>query len=172
MTTDRETSATNGAGGMSTRTEDLEFIAIRTFDAPRETVFKAWAECEALSRWWGPTGWTLPVCEIDFREGGTWFYCMRSPEGEDACGKTTYLDIVEPERIVYSDAFVDRDGNELPGMPETSVTVLFTEQDGKTTITSRARFATAKDLETVLEMGMTEGLTQTWDRLEAYLAAA
>jgi uncharacterized protein YndB with AHSA1/START domain len=52
------------------------------------------------------------------------------------------------------------------------VTLLFAEQDGKTTITSRARFATGKDLETVLAMGMIEGLTQTWDRLEEYLAAA
>jgi hypothetical protein len=98
MTIDRESApstAANVSGRMSTHTEDLDFVATRTFDAPREAVFNAWSECEALGRWWGPTGWTLPVCEIDFREGGTWFYCMRSPEGEDSCGKSTYHEIVE-----------------------------------------------------------------------------
>lgn len=157
-------------GTMSTHTEGLDFVATRSFDAPRATVFKAFSECQSLSRWWGPAGWTLPVCEMDFREGGTWFYCMRSPEGEVSCGKTTYHEIVVPERIVNSDVFADRDGNVIAGMPEARVTLLFTEVDGRTQVEDRAHFASAEDLQTVVEMGMSQGLRETWDRLEDYLA--
>jgi uncharacterized protein YndB with AHSA1/START domain len=157
-------------GTMTTRTEELDFVATRTFAVPRAILFKAFSECQSLTHWWGPAGWTLPVCEMDFREGGTWFYCMRSPEGEDACGTTTYHEIVEPVRIVYSDAFADRDGNVTAGMPKMQVTILFTEVDGRTQLESRTRFASAADLQTVAEMGMSEGLRETWDRLEEYLA--
>ena len=157
---------------LSIRTEGLEAIATRTFDAPRAQVFAAWSECERLTHWWGPKDWTLPVCELDFRSGGSWFYCMRGPDGTDACGRATYSEIVEPSRIVYTDAFADRDGKLLPGMPEMVVTILFDEVDGKTVLTSRVKFASAADLETVLATGMESGLTETWDRLEAYLAAS
>jgi uncharacterized protein YndB with AHSA1/START domain len=144
----------------------------RIFDAPRELVFQAFSECKHLTQWWGPTGWTLPVCQMDFRPGGVWFYCMRGPAGEDACGKAIYREIVQPERIVYTDAFADTAGNVLEGMPEILVTLEFAESDGKTKLTNRAEFASAADKEATLAMGMVEGLTQTLDRLEAYLAQA
>jgi uncharacterized protein YndB with AHSA1/START domain len=109
---------------------------------------------------------------MDFRPGGVWFYCMRGPAGEDACGKATYREIVEPERIVYTDAFADVEGNVLEGMPETLITVTFAEHDGKTKLINRAQFASVADKEATLGMGMVEGLTETLDRLEAYLAQA
>jgi uncharacterized protein YndB with AHSA1/START domain len=149
---------------------EREFVMERIFDAPRELVFKAFSACERVSRWWGPKGWTLPVCQMDFRPGGVWFYCMRGPAGEDACGKATYREIVEPERIVYTDAFADASGNVLAEMPQMVITLTFTEQDGKTTLTNRVEFASAADKEATLGMGMVEGLTQTLDRLEEYLA--
>lgn len=156
----------------TTTPSDREFVMERIFDAPRELVFKAFSECERLAHWWGPKGWTLPVCKMDFRPGGVWLYCMRGPEGEESCGKAVYREIVEPERIVYTDAFADAEGNVLEGMPEMLITVTFAEHDGKTKLTNRAQFASAADLERTLGMGMVEGLTETWDRLEAYLANA
>jgi uncharacterized protein YndB with AHSA1/START domain len=154
----------------TTRTDGLDFVGTRIFDAPRSLVFKAFSECQSLTRWFGPAGWTLPVCEMDFREGGTWFYCMKSPQGEDACGKTTFHEIVEPVRIIYSDAFADRDGTVTAGMPKMLVTISFTDLDGRTQLESRTRFASAEDLRTVSELGMDEGLRETWDRLDDYLA--
>jgi uncharacterized protein YndB with AHSA1/START domain len=151
---------------------EREFVMERIFDAPRELVWQAWTKPEHLAQWWGPKGWTLPVCKMDFRPGGVWHYCMRGPEGEESWGKAIYHEIIEPERIVYLDAFADEAGNPVEGMPEILITVTFTEHDGKTKLTSRARFASAADLESVLAMGMVEGLTETWDRLEAYLAQA
>lgn len=156
----------------TTDSSEREFVMERIFDAPRELVFKAFSECKHLTHWWGPKGWTLPVCQMDFRPGGIWFYCMRGPAGEDACGKATYREIVEPERIVYTDAFADMAGNILEGLPEIVVTLTFTEHGGKTKLTNQALFASVADKETTLAMGMVEGLTETLDRLEAYLVQA
>jgi uncharacterized protein YndB with AHSA1/START domain len=153
-----------------TMPSEREFVVERVFDAPRELVWKAWTEPEHLAQWWGPKGWTLPVCKMDFRPGGVWHYCMRGPAGEESWGKATYREIVEPERIVYLDTFADETGNPVEGMPEMLITMTFEEHNGKTRLKARTQFASAADLESVLAMGMVEGLTETWDRLEAYLA--
>ena len=155
-----------------TRQSEREFSMERLFDAPRELVWQAWTKPEHLAHWWGPKGWTLPVCKVDFRPGGVWHYCMRGPEGEESWGKAIYREIVEPERLVYHDAFADAEGNVLQEMPEMVITVTFEEHDGQTKVIARAQFASPADLEKVLALGMVEGLTQTWDRLEAYLANA
>jgi uncharacterized protein YndB with AHSA1/START domain len=94
---------------------------------------------------------------------------MRGPEGEEACGRATYREIIEPERIVYTDAIADAAGNVLAEMPEMLVSLIFAEQGGKTKLTTLAQFASAADLKTTLDMGTVEGLNQIWDRLEAYL---
>jgi uncharacterized protein YndB with AHSA1/START domain len=148
---------------------DREFVMERTFDAPRKLVFEAFSDCKHLTHWWGPKGWTLPVCKIDFRPGGVWHYCMRGPEGDESWGKAIYREIVEPERIVYLDTFADEAGNPVDGAPEMLITVMFEEQGGKTKLTSHTQFSSAADLEAVLSMGMEEGFTQTLDRLEEHL---
>jgi uncharacterized protein YndB with AHSA1/START domain len=160
------------AASISTTTEPPELVMERTFDAPRALVWRAFTEPERLQHWWGPKGWTLPVCTLDLRVGGVWHYCMRGPAGEEGWGKAVYREIVEPERIVYSDAFSDADGNVAEGMPQMLITVEFADHDGKTKVTSRARFASAADLEATLGMGAVEGMTDTWDRLADYLATA
>jgi uncharacterized protein YndB with AHSA1/START domain len=175
MTTDRSGGTATGpaAGaqpdGTTVRTEGLEVIATRTFDATRDLLFRVFSECDHLVHWWGPNGWTLPVCEMDFREGGSWFYCMRGPAGEEGCGRSTYREIVRPARIVYVDEFAESDGAIIGGMPEVVVTIEFADADGRTTLTNRAQFASAKDLEAVVAMGMESGLIETWDKLAAYL---
>jgi uncharacterized protein YndB with AHSA1/START domain len=144
-----------------------EFVMERTFAAPRERVFRAFASCEAISQWWGPAGWTLPVCEMDFRVGGTWFYGMRSPDGDQmAYGKTVYETIEEPTRIVWRDYFTDGVGAILPDMPELHTTIEFIDVDGRTRLRNIARFHTAQDLQTVISMGMESGMAESFDRLE------
>lgn len=152
-----------------TTAADRELVIERVFNAPRELVFQAFSSPEHLVHWWGPKGWTLPVCEQDFRPGGTWLYCMRGPNGEDGWGKGIYHEIVPPEKIVYTDYFVDAEGNPLPGMPEMVNTLTFIEVDGKTRFISLTVFATAAEREATLAMGAIEGFNQTLDRLEAYL---
>jgi uncharacterized protein YndB with AHSA1/START domain len=112
---------------------DRELLITRIFNAPRHLVFKAWAEPEHMAHWWGPKDYTLPVCEMDFRPGGSFRFGMRSPDGRDFRVHGVYREIVEPERLVLSGAWVEADGK--PTGPETVTTVTFEEHDGKTKLT-------------------------------------
>lgn len=150
---------------------DEEILITRTFDAPRDVVWQMWTKAEHLQHWWGPEGWTLPVCEMDFRPGGSWFYCMQEgSDGMRSCGKATYLEIDVPERIVYEDAFADADGNPSEEMPVGHITIEFVEADGKTSVINTVRYPTKADRDKVIEMGMEAGIDQTFNRLETYLA--
>lgn len=121
-----------------------EVVITRIFDAPRELVFKAWSDPEHLMRWWGPNQFTSPVCRIDFRVGGDYAFCMRSPDGREFWSAGTFLEIVVPEKIVYSDSFADEKGNRVPashyGIPgdfpeETTVFLVFEKIGDKTKLT-------------------------------------
>ncbi len=153
-----------------------ELILERVFNAPRELVFKVFSEAEHLKQWWGPRGWTLTVCNVDFRVGGIWHYCMKCIDesqgdffGFESWGKGVYQEIVEAEKIVYVDYFSDAEGNEAEGMPSTQCTLTFVEDEGKTKLINRAIYAPEEALKTVLDMGMEQGITETWDRLEEHL---
>ncbi len=162
---------------MVSRVENDKVLVLeRVFEAPRELVFTMFKEPEHLKHWWGPKGWELPVCNIDFRPGGVWHYCMKCVDksqgdfyGMESWGKAVYKEIDEPERFVYIDYFSDADGNENPDMPATEITMEFVDLEGKTKIVSRAEYATAEALKTVMDMGMLQGITETWDRLEERL---
>lgn len=123
-----------------------DLVITRIFDAPREAVWKAWTDPGHMTRWWGPKEFTTPACRIDFRVGGKYLYCMRSPEGQDYWGTGVYREIVPLERIVCTDSFADANGNVVPashyGMQgdwpsEMLVTVTFEEDHGKTIMTLR-----------------------------------
>jgi uncharacterized protein YndB with AHSA1/START domain len=88
-----------------------QFIISWTFEAPRDLVFKAWTDPQYIARWWGPKGFTAPVVEVDFRVGGKFFFCMRSPAGNDYWNKGEYREIIVPERIVSVMHFSDAQGN-------------------------------------------------------------
>jgi uncharacterized protein YndB with AHSA1/START domain len=127
-------------------TKDQELFITRIFDAPRESVWKAWTDADLMKRWWGPKGFTSPYYKIDFRVGGRFLFCMRSPEGKDYWGTGIYHEIVPQEKIVFSDSFADEKGNVVPatqyGMStdfplEMLVTVTFEEIEGKTKLTLR-----------------------------------
>lgn len=88
-----------------------ELVITRVFDAPRELVFKVWTEPKHVMNWWGPKNFTAPLCTIDFRPGGAFHYCMRSPDGQDYWSKGIYQEIVVPEKIVATMFFSDKEGN-------------------------------------------------------------
>ncbi|MNX89148.1 hypothetical protein D3C86_1211530 [compost metagenome] len=164
---------------MESRVESEKVLVLeRVFDAPRELVFKMYQDPEHLKRWWGPRGWEVPVCNVDFRPGGVWHYCMKCVDqnqgqffGMESWGKAVYKEIIEPEKIVYVDYFSDAEGNENPAMPSTEVTLEFIDLGGKTKLVSRGEYVSAEALKTVMAMGMLQGITETWDRLEERLNA-
>jgi uncharacterized protein YndB with AHSA1/START domain len=149
---------------------DREIEIRRVFDAPRELVWEMWTRSEHLVHWWGPTGWTLPVSEMDFRVGGRWFYCMEGPDGMKSCGRSEYLEIEKPERIVLKDLFVDDSGEPIPDMPEGQSTLIFEAQGSRTLVIDIVLYPSKKARDEVIKMGMEAGIDQTFDRLEAYLA--
>ncbi|MFD2611128.1 SRPBCC domain-containing protein [Paenibacillus gansuensis] len=172
-------SQANAANQMVSRVEGNDLILERVFDAPRELVFQAFSKEEHLKHWWGPRGWILSVCRVDFRPGGTWHYCMKCMDenqgdfyGMESWGIATYHEIDEPNRIVYSDSFSDADGNIVEGMPTSITTMELLDENGQTKLVSRTRYNTPEELKAVMDMGMLQGITETWDRLAEHLAAS
>jgi uncharacterized protein YndB with AHSA1/START domain len=155
-----------------TNTEERQLVVERMFEAPRARVWRAYSDPEILKQWWGPKGWTLPVCKVDFRPGGVWHYCMRSPDGKESWGVAVYQEIAEPERIVYTDAFSDAEGSINDSLPKMQATVTFEAIDvDKTKLTIRTQYNSLEDLQKVLAMGVEKGIGQTLDRLAQTLAS-
>jgi uncharacterized protein YndB with AHSA1/START domain len=146
---------------VTTMPSDLEIVMTRVFDAPRELVFEAHTSCEHLSNWWGPRQYEVVECDVDFRPGGKWRVVHRGGDGTMITFFGEYLEIVRPEKIVWTFGFDDN-----PGGPETYT---FEEHDGKTTITSSATFPTKELRDQVVSSGMEEGAAETYDRLDEYL---
>src|SRR5450759_5928951 len=90
--------------------DDHEFVITRIINAPRELVFKAWTDPKQMTQWWGPKGFTNPVCEMDVRPGGAHRIVMRGPDGTDYPIKGIYREIVKPERIIFINSFSDEKG--------------------------------------------------------------
>ncbi len=145
--------------------EDLAVIITRTFDAPRELVFKMFTDPKHLARFWGPTGFTSNVREMDPRPGGAFCIDMRGPDGGISPCKGVYRDVVEPERIVY---IGEPDGSHDCGCglpPRALVTITFAGHDGKTTFTINTRFEAAADRDAAVKMGFNTGWASSLDRL-------
>jgi uncharacterized protein YndB with AHSA1/START domain len=167
------------ANTMTSRVEaGKELILERVFKAPPDLVFEAFSKPEHLKQWWGPRGWDVPHCTVDFRPGGKWHYCMKCVDetqgqfyGMESWGLAVYEDIEAPKRIVYTDYFSDADAKINQDLPSTLATVIFEKVDGGTKVTSHALYASEEGLKTVLDMGMLQGVSETWDRLAEHLEA-
>ena len=146
---------------------EREVTITRTFDAPRALVFKAWTDPQHLAQWWGPKGFTSPVCEFDAHVGGALRIHMRGPDGTVYPMKGVIRELVAPERLVFSSVATDTAGKHLL---EQLTTVTFVEQNGKTTMTMHSRAVAVAEVGVGHLQGMEIGWTQTIDRLEALLA--
>lgn len=143
---------------------DKEIFSSRIFDAPRDLVWEVWTNPKHTALWWGPTGFTNTIYEMDVRVGGTFRFMMHSGDGVDFPNQITYLEVVKPERLVY-----DHGNYENPKMFH--ATINFVEANGKTKITMRMLFKKAEERKVVVEKyGALEGQKQHLDKLEAYLA--
>ena len=142
-----------------------EVVITRILDASREMVFNAWIDPEHLKHWWGPTGFTNPVCEVDPRPGGAIRIHMRAPDGVVYPMTGVFLEVVEPERLVFTSNALDKDGNAMFGNLNT---VTFTEHEGKTKLTLHAKVQTATEQAAPYLKGMEEGWKLTLDRLAEY----
>jgi uncharacterized protein YndB with AHSA1/START domain len=149
---------------VATTSADREIISTRTYDASREAVFNAWLSPEAIGTWWGPTGFTTTTHEMNVTPGGVWRFIMHGPDGTDFPNKISYIEVVKPERLVYSHG---GDNSVAPF----DVTVTFDEVGGKTKLTMKMVFSTAEVRKEMEAYGAAEGNRQTLDRLAEYLGS-
>ncbi len=120
-------------------------VVERVFDAPVELIWQMWTEPEHFKKWYGPTGFTVPVAKMDVRVGGKHLFCMVSPDGQmKMCSTGEYTEVIPNQRLVYTDSPADENGNVMSpadmGMPEgypatTEVTVTLEDLGGKTKMT-------------------------------------
>jgi uncharacterized protein YndB with AHSA1/START domain len=146
---------------------EREITITRVFDAPRALVFKAWTDAKLLAQWWGPKGFTNPVCEIDPQVGGALRIHMRAPDGSIYPMKGEIRDIVAPERLAFTNIAVDEAGNHII---EGFTTVTFADEDGKTRLTLHTRGSAIVEKAVAYLQGMEMGWTMSIDKLQALLA--
>ena len=162
------TNTVKNAGRLQVTTPSAREIAMtRVFAAPRTMVWDALTKPELVKRWLGVrAGWTLPICEIDLRVGGSYRYLWRGPDGQEMGMGGVYREIVAPERMVATEVFDQKwyDGDALD-------TTVLVEKGGKTTLTTTVLYASQKVRDAVLESPMKEGVGEGYDKLEEVLAS-
>ena len=147
---------------------DREIVMTRVFDAPRHLVFDAFTNPELLKRWLlGPPGWSMPVCEVDLRVGGTYRYVWRSDrDGHEMGMSGVYREIVAPERLVATEKF---DESWYPG--EALGTIVLVEQGGRTTLTQTLLYESREARDAVIKSNMESGVAASYDRLAELVAS-
>jgi uncharacterized protein YndB with AHSA1/START domain len=144
---------------------EKEIVVTRVFNAPRQLVFDAFTKPELLKRWlFGPGDWTLEVCEVDLKVGGSYRYVWRGPRGKEMGMGGIHREVVPPERIVATQLF-DQDWTN----GEAIGTLVLTEQNGKTTLTDTIIYSSREARDMVLKTPMDKGMAAGYDRLEQIL---
>jgi uncharacterized protein YndB with AHSA1/START domain len=141
---------------------DREIVMTRVFDAPRRLVWDAFSKPELLKRWFGPRGWSLSTCEVDARVGGGFRFILQGPDGQKMGMRGVYRELIPPGRSVHVESFDD-----YPG--ESTVTAVFTEQNGKTTLTATVEYPSREIRDTVIGTGMEHGAAESYDKLAELL---
>jgi uncharacterized protein YndB with AHSA1/START domain len=150
--------------------DDAVIVIERVFDAPRTLMFKLFTDPFHLVHFWGPHGATNPVCEMDLRPGGKWVQVMRFADGNEYRATSAYIEIVEPERIVYRDVPDDNAGglDSLPP-PQLVTTILFEDLDGKTKLIAHVRAQSVAHRDETVRRGFADVVSQGYERIDAYL---
>lgn len=152
---------------MSAEPEHLRELTIsRVYDAPARLLFQAWSEAEHISRWFGPVGWPITLCEMDFRVGGRWRFAMTGESGvQNTPFGGQYLEIEPNRKIVFDNAF------EEPGSEKMVMTVTFDEDaEGRTTVRLHTLFGSIAQYKDYIGQGFVEGTNSGLDQLADVVA--
>lgn len=147
----------------------MEMEMQRVFAALRAVVFKAWTDPKQLAQWWGPTGFTNPVCEVDVRPGGAIRIDMRAPNGVVWPMTGTFEEVIPPDQLVFTSAAMDGEGKPIFVNRNT---VTFTEVEGGTEIALHVKVISETANAPQYLKGMKQGWSLSLDRLAALLKAA
>ncbi len=160
----------------STGSESERMVVTQVFNAPRELVWKAWTEPQYVMQWWGPKGFTAPICRMDLRVGGRSLFCMKAPDGQEFWNAVEYLEIVLHQKIVSSMYFSDSEGNKIDpaelGIEHEAI-------DGACDVTlfedlgtgqAKLTFIGNESTESAKESGQMEGWNQILEKLATVVA--
>jgi uncharacterized protein YndB with AHSA1/START domain len=148
---------------------DRDIVLSREFDAPRRLVFEAMTTPELLQRWLlGPPGWTMVLCQVDLKVGGSYRYVWRQDDGSEMGMHGVYREIAPPEHIVSTEVF-DFGCDAQSG--EALATAVLTDQEGRTTLTTTVRYPSREARDKVIASGMEHGVAASYDRLEAIVVS-
>lgn len=152
--------------------EKNTITVVREFAAEQQLVWDAYTKSELLEQWFAPKPWKAETKTMDFSEGGAWLYAMVSPEGGKHWGRMDYEEIRPIEYYKGLDGFCDADGNLNPDLPRSVWTVDFKAHATENTLVHNVvAYKSLEDLETVIKMGMKEGLTMALEGLDELLAS-
>jgi uncharacterized protein YndB with AHSA1/START domain len=147
---------------------EASVILTRVFGASRALVWKAWTDPNMMAQWFGPRGFTNPVCELDVRVGGSLRIMMRGPDGSDYPIKGVFREVVAPERLVFTNIAFDKEGKHLL---EGETTVTLAESNNKTTLILRTHAVGLVPIAPQMLAGMEAGWSQSIDKLQELVTA-
>lgn len=149
--------------------ENKSIQIIREFKAGLQLVWDAWSKPELLNQWWAPKPYHIETKSLDFKEGGRWLYAMVSPDNEKQWCKADYHLIRQLKQIDWEDAFCDENGESNTGKPASFWKIIFSEENGTTTVHVTLTHHKQADLEEMIDMGFKDGFTMGLQNLEDLL---
>lgn len=145
-----------------------ELVFTRTYDAPRELVFRAWTDPQHIGKWWGPKGFTTTTKAMEVKVGGVWDYVLHGPDGTDYPNKSVYTEIEEPRRLAFSNVGGRADEPHLT----CEMCATFEEVRGRTKLTLRMVFPSADAAGRAKELGAEDGGYESFERLAGFMGEA
>ena len=138
-------------------------IVTREFNAPRELVYRAFIDPDLIPRWWGSGSATTTVEKLEPKKGGVWHFVQHAPDGNQYGFHGVFHELASPERLIYTFEFEGMPGHVL------LETIELEDRGGKTFITDTSIFQSVADRDGMLQAGMAEGTTDSWERLDVLL---
>jgi uncharacterized protein YndB with AHSA1/START domain len=151
-------------------TANKKLVVVRSFDAPVAQVWNAWTQSELLDLWWAPRPWKAETKRMDFREGGSWLYCMAGPQGERSWCIVDFKKIDPVKNFTSSACFCDESGNKNPDFPSMDWKNEFSGTGAETKVRVEISFPTEADFEMIIKMGFEAGFTAGLNNLDELLS--
>ena len=152
---------------------DTEVRVTRDFKAPRKLVWQAHTDPELVPRWIGGyPGWSMPVCEMDVRPGGTYRWRWRSDDGKEFGFHGDYCEVDAPGKMVHAEYYDPGDfGGAMPTNSPAITRTTFTEKNGVTTLVMLIAYESKEARDAAVSTGMTDGMETSYERLDTLVAA-
>lgn len=147
----------------------LTLTIVADLEGSPDQVWEVWEDPRKLERWWGPPTYPATFARHEFVVGGQSRYFMTGPSGETPHGWWRIDAIDRPHRIEFANGLAGEDGEPMPGIAPMSAVVTFEPLDLGTRMTAVTKFVDVEQMETMLAMGMQEGMTQAISQIDALL---